>query len=958
MKSFKNGQLYLGLAKWLAALTLTVIFFSCAGTARNIIYGGLGKAADAVPFMENARTGYLSSGMRYYLLENTYPEGRAFLTLAVNAGSVLEAENERGLAHFVEHMAFNGTARFPGSELVNYLRTLGMRFGPEVNAYTSFNETVYGIEVPVEAGPAGRKIIPERALTVIDDWTWGVNFDSKSVDAERLVIMEEYRARLGAMERIRQEMYPVLFRGSPYARRLPIGIPEVIENAPAERLEEFYRRWYRPQNMALIIVGDFDAAYLEAHLEDYFPVRELHSSLGAFNRPVYNLSEPAKNSLNTLILTDSELSSSRIDLYWKMKAEKRRSDLGYYRGILIDFLIGNMLSLRFNEAVTKPETPYAYAGAGMANYGDSSRYYIFAAQAKNASVRASLRELLLIKESLIRYGFTQDEANIASAALMSYMEQLVSEKDHQHSNDFVGMFTRHFLNGETVPDIEWEREAVSRLLPGITLREINSAVKNYFSGNDLTVFISAPEAERDLPNEAEIKALVQETARAQIAPPSAGRTGGELLPRTPEAGFIAMEAIDSETGAIRWVLGNGAEVILKETRNRNSELSLYAQARGGTFSADEKDAVSAALASGMLSASGLGSFSRPDLTRMLADKQASVSFWTQDFLRGFRGEAAVRDVKTLFEMLYLGFTQPRFDSDAVAALMDQLRSQMTFQENDPNMVFSREISRATYGNPLYHPLELADLEKVNPDAAMAFIRSCLNPADYTFVFTGNLDLPLLRSLTETYLASIPRSSTFNQWADTDPMRPTGHTREIRKGREERSTVYLEWISPQVYSEDKNAVVSVLSEYLNIRLTEEIREARGGVYSVSSRVSLSPIPRGERSGVVYFICDPRRVDELITAVKDEFQKIAGGTIDREIFAKAAEALVKAQEESVQNNMYLAQSYANSAVIYESPLNRLDKRPALYRAVSPADIQAEMTELLRGSLYSVILYPETD
>ena len=501
---------------YLLAFIAILAVFSCAGGAKSISSGGLGKAGfakatDPVPFMENARTGILPSGLRYYLLENAMPEGRAFLTLAVNAGSVLETEEERGLAHFVEHMAFNGTVRFPGLELVNYLRSLGMRFGPEVNAYTSFDATVYGIEVPVETGPDGRKIIPDKALAVIDDWSWGITFESESVDNERLVILEEYRTRLGARERINRQMFPLLFRGSPYAERLPIGLPEVIENAPAQRLKDFYKKWYRPENMAVIIVGDFDAAFLEARLAEHFPVRPGDDA--PFYRPRHDLRNPIKGSFETLIITDSELSRSRVDLYWKRKAEKSRGDLASYREGIIDYLTATMLSLRFEEAAAKPETPYIYAGGGMLNYGYSSRFYVLVAQAKTGTVRDSLRELLLARESLSRHGFTQDETEIAKASLVSYMEQAVSEKDNQHSNTHISSFTRHFLRGETVPDVEWEEEAVNRLLPGIALSEINRAVKNYFSDDDLTAIITAPEAEKEsLPTNEEIRGMAAETA--------------------------------------------------------------------------------------------------------------------------------------------------------------------------------------------------------------------------------------------------------------------------------------------------------------------------------------------------------------------------------------------------------------------------------------------------------------
>jgi len=942
------------LTRFFAVFFITFSLVSCAGSAK-IASSGLGKASDLVPFMENARTGVLPSGLRYYLLANSQPEGRAFLTLAVNAGSVLETEEERGLAHFVEHMAFNGTTRFEKSELINYLRSLGMRFGPEINAYTSFDETVYGIEVPVETGSGGQKTVPAMALAVLDDWCHSVTFDREEVDKERLVVMEEYRARLGAQERINRQIYPVIFKGSQYADRLPIGLPEVIENAPKERLEGFYKKWYRPENMAVIIVGDFDDEYLERTLAEHF--HNLWPASGSFNRPRYNLSAPKKGNLQTLILTDSELSESSVELYWKQKAENRQPNLANYREGVIDYLISIMLYLRFQEETAKSETPYMWGGSGWANYGYSTRLYALAAEAKTDLAKATLGDLLLLKESLSRFGFTQYEADIAKAAIISEMEQMVAEKDRQNSNHYINAFTQHFLKGESVPDLEWELKAVQLLSTGITLNEINKRVKGYFSDDDLFVIISAPDTEKaSLPTESEIKTMAAEAKKAKISPPAAGNAGGALLDNIPNPQPIVSETTDSETGAIRWKLGNGAEIILKETKNKNSEISLYAQARGGTMSASDETAVSAYLAAEMLNASGLGPYSRSELTKALLDKQVSLSFWTQNYIRGFQGAAAVKDLQTLFEMLHISFTQPRFDPEAVKALLDQRRTSMAFQENDPNAVFQREITRTTNRNPRFHPLEKEDLEKVNNDQALAFIKKSLNPGDYTFVFTGNLDIPLLRSLTETYLASIPASAPFNAWADIDAGRPPNTTREIRKGKEERSAVYLSWYNPQPYTEERGTAVSVLNEYLDIVLIDEIREALGGVYSVSSWVSVSPLPNGELSGGAYFTCDPKRVEELVTAVKEEFAKVSRGSIDSGVLQKAIEALIKEQEESIQRNLYIAQSYANSAVIYRSPLSRLDKRPALYRAVKAADIQKAAQELLGGSNVRLTLYPE--
>ncbi|MDR0472613.1 MAG: insulinase family protein [Treponema sp.] len=934
-------------------LFVLMLVFACQSGGKAV-YGGLGKASDPVPFMEKARTGTLPSGLKYYILENSKPEGRAFLTLAVNAGSVLETDEERGLAHFVEHMAFNGTGRFPGLELINYLRSLGMRFGPEVNAYTSFDSTVYGIETPVEARD-GKKYIPDRALNIIDDWTRAVTFAPEAIDNERRVVIEEYRSRLGASERLRRQMQPLLFKGSPYAERLPIGLPEIIENAAPETITAFFEKWYRADNMAVIFAGDFDGAALEASLESHFLIAAPQTPL---NRPQHDLAPPKKGSFDALIFTDPELPRSRVELFYKQKPEARRHDLASYRENLADYLAATMLYYRFEEASSKPETPYIRAGSGNARYGYSSGFYALVAEVKSEAVEAVLRELFTVKESLFRYGFTETEIELARRALLADIEQQAAEKDRQNSNSFVDSFTDHFIKAEPVPDIEWELKAVQALLPGIKLKEINRAVKKYFEEDDLLVFISAPESEKEsLPSKEQIRSMALEYRKAKIARPSAARISGELINRLPIPGEIVSESADAETGALRWTLGNGMEVILKETSNRNNEVSLYAQARGGTLVVPPEMDVSASLAAEMLNVSGLGPYTHSELIKKLADKQVSFSFWASNFVRGFQGSAASTDLTTLFEMIHLSFTQPRLDPDAVQIMLENLKTRLSRQTEDPFSFFSRQAMRTVYGNSRFHPLESADIEKAKPEEALKFILSCLNPHDYTFVFTGNFDIKAMRSLVETYLASISEAAeSFDKWNNVEYMRPRNIKREFRKGKEEKSAVLLVWHTPDAYTEEKSAAVSVLNEYLDIVLNDEIRENLGGVYSISAQVSLSTIPSGELYGQVYFVCDPRRAEELSAAVEAQIKAVTNGKIDAGVFDKSIEALIKAHEESVQKNLYISQSYANSAVIYQSPLSRLDRRPALYQAVTITDMQKTASWLLLGGEIKMFLYPE--
>ncbi|GHV80458.1 peptidase M16 [Spirochaetia bacterium] len=961
MQLYKKPHLLNLLVRVALALTLITAIISCAGTGKPAndasLYNGLGAPTDPIPFTADARTGTLPGGLKYYILENAMPEGRAYLTLAVNAGSVLEKDDEQGLAHFVEHLAFNDTERFPKSDLIEYLRSLGMRFGADVNAYTSYDQTVYGIEVPVETNQAGRKVIPEKALAVIDDWTHRVTFAPEEVEKERGVVIEEHRTRLGANDRLIQKILPLIYRGSPYAERRPIGLPEIIQTVPRERLVNFYRTWYRADNMALVFVGDFDGAALESELAANFTIAPPETPL---ERPVYNLPEPKKGSFTVDIFTDPELTSTRFDLYYKMPSDKAPPDLASYRRGLIDALADRMIEMRFSEAGYNPETPYAAAGAGISNITRNSRYYTMVVIAKPGRAEDSLNALLLEKEKLARYGFTGAEIDQAKRSFLADTERWVSEKDRHHSSGYLNDFVSYFIRGDPVTDAVWDLEACTKMLPGITAAELAAAAKSYFASNDLTLFVSAPESEAaTLPTPDRIRTLVRQSARTRIPRPVNQAMDDKLLDTIPVPGSIVNESTDTASGTTRWELSNGAKVILKETKNKNNEIVLSALARGGTTSVPEAQIISANLADALAGASGIGRYSEPDLMKKLADKQVSLFFSFSGYSRSFQGTSTQGDLKTFFELLYLNFTEPRIEQDAADSVLDGYRTSLAQQDQDPESVFSDEYTRlVTGGNPWFQPMVLADLERVNTADSLALIRKARNPADYTFVFTGNLELAVLRPLIETYLASIMPGESWNTWTDTNIKRPGKVEKSIYKGKEEKSLIIMEWLLTQEYSETRDAIADVLSEYLENKMEKKIREEMGGAYSPSVWVSQSILPPGgELTMGVYFPCDPKRVPELRAAVLAELDLAAKGTIDQDALTKSIEGLKKSFANSLQNNAYIARNYADLAVRYGLPLDRLEQRPALYEAVTARDIQQTVAALLPRGPVTVILYPET-
>jgi len=919
-------------------------------------FAGLGRPSDPVPLRRDVKSGTLPSGLRYFILENRVPENRAFVRLVVNAGSLHEEDREQGVAHFVEHMAFRGTERFPEAELVNYLRSLGMRYGPEINAFTYHDKTVYHIEVPTETeAAAGTRVVPATALAIIDDWARAISFDPETMETERLIINEEYRGNLGAMERIRRDWLPVLFRGSRFACRMPIGRPETVGTVTADNLKDFYKKWYRADNMTLVFMGDFDGAALEASLGEHFRTEKPDAPTP---RPEFDLAPPRRGNLETLVLTDPELTGTEVRVYYKFRQHPKRDLAGFREGI-IEYLIFAMMSFRFLDVVQKPENPYISAGTDFMSesYGTSTRFYVLSAVAKSGLAVETLTELLRAKEAMARGGFTDAEIALAGESLLSPAAGLVQERDRQDSGALADIFVEHYIDVWGLPDFEWELGAIKKLLPGIGARDVNAVVKKYFSANDVQVFVFAPESEKEtLPDDALIRRLVARRGKTKPGRPAAGATEPGLLPHVPERGKLVSDSVDGETGAVFWVLGNGARVILKSTENMNDEIVLVAMARGGTFCAPPEDGVSADLAAEMLEVSGLGPWSRPDLLRRLVAKQVSLSYWVDSYSRGFHGASSTGDLATLFEKIFLTFTDPRIDPDAVAAMTDSHRTNLSLRGEDPGAVFADETARVlNCDHPRCKPPEAADLSEANVETALAFLRRSLNPADFTFVFTGNLTPELMLPYVETYLASLPPGGeAWNSWTDLDVKRPGKTEKNVYRGMENQSAVCLTWFADAELSEHLNITSQVLNEYLNIRLNDEIREKLGGSYGILAAAALSPMPRCELTLTVQFGCDPRRVPELTGAVLDLLDETAR-TADETAFQSAAEAMLQAWETSMQSNSFIAQSYANSAVLVDLPLSRLEKRPEYIAAVTPEDVQRLAALFLENGPAKTVLFP---
>jgi zinc protease len=940
-----------------------LVFSSCVkktivAKETNDIYGGLGLPTDTIPFMKKVRRGTLPNGLRYYILRNDKPENRAYLTLVVNAGSVLEEEEERGIAHFVEHMAFQGTKRFPKKgDILNYFQSKGMRFGADENAYTSFNETVYVIEIPVESDGKGGKRIPKKVLEIIDDWAYGITFNQKNIAAEKLVILEEKRlTQASAYGRVCEKSISIEYKGSKYAERLPIGLVTVIESVTQSLLKGFYKKWYRPDNMAVIFVGDFDDEALEKSLRSCFQAARPKTAL---ERPNYEYPAPIKGNRNIEIITDPELPNASVCLRYNQSVKSLDNSLSSFRQHLIDTIIGNMILQRFHEESQRPYCPYiwAYVLEDRVRALSLSRFIEISAESKTNKTEKVLKALLKEKERICRYGWTKSEVDVAKRELISEFTSLATEKKHD-STTYISRFTKHFTGiNISVADNDILLKAANNILPNITIKELNEAVKEYFQNDDLTVIITAPEKE-EIPSKDKIEKIIKASKNMGVVPPKEKDIDVDdiLLNKIPKPGKILTESVDTKTNTLIWMLSNGATVVLKKTDNKTDEIVIEALAKGGTLSVPEKDIISGKLAANMFNISGIGKYSNDEVLKKLVGKQVGLYLEISEFVHGFYGYSVNTDIKTLFELLYLGFTQPKFNSKAIKAYISRDKSLLKNEEQNPHNVFFKDFKKLIYNNdPYFKPLEFSDIDKFNKSTALKLIKKFLNPQDYTFVFVGSIDVNTFKEYVETYLASIPPGKEKSILPQHKVSRPGEIKHDIYKGKEEFSSVRLKWIVDEQYSQKEDAIANVLKEYLDIVLIENVRMKLSNTYNISNYSNLE-ILLGELSLEILFSCDPRKVDESIAVVIKDVNNVAIGNISKDILNKAKKACQKIWETSMQENGTIARYYADLAVIYNKPFGSIDEFPNLYNAVSSKDLQGMVKKLLKGGCTQVVLYPE--
>ncbi|HEB30604.1 MAG TPA: insulinase family protein [Spirochaetes bacterium] len=929
------------------------------------VYGGSQAAwgmgeresvGEALPVDPEVIIGKLENGLTYYIRENKKPENVAVLRLVVDAGSVVEEDDEQGLAHFVEHLAFNGTANFKKTDIIDYLESIGIRYGPEVNASTGFDETIYKLEVPTDNEEAVVK-----GFQILADWAHLVSFEEDEVDRERGIIIEEWRQRSGAGMRVMEKHYQVLYRGSKYAGRMPIGKQTVIESVSAEKLKNFYKKWYPPDNMAVIAVGDFKAEAVEDLIKKSFSM--IPESEGPWERPFF----PVPDHQETLysVAVDPEIRESRVTIYIKkdVRESKTRAD---YRKSIVEYLFSGMLNSRFDEMSKKPDPAFISAAIGGGLIIRTKEAVVLSATVQHDGIERGLLSILVETRRAIEFGFTASELEREKKNLLSWIEQAYKERENTPSHSHVREYIRNFLEDEPIPGIKKEYELFSAFVPGVTLEEVNRAAEDWIGEKNRVVLVTTPGKPADgaqggAPDEEDLKRVFERAGRATITPYEDSVKEGPLLAEIPAPGSIVEEIFIDSVQTTRLVLSNGAVVLLKPTDFKEDEILFEAMSPGGHSLLEDEEYIAAITAPTAIKDSGVGDFSKIELEKELAGKVAAVSPWISEIYEGFSGSSSAQDLEILFKLVYLYFTDPGRDPDAFQAYRERLRARFENRRSIPDEVFWDTV-RTTIGQDHFRsrPLTVETLDEMDLDRSHRIFRERFSDAgDFTFIFVGSFDVETIKPLVLTYLGGLPSGGNTEKWRDLGIDPPGGVVQKtVRMGIESRSQVLIGFSGPFSWSYEGDFSLEAMGEVLDIRLREKVREEQSGTYGIWVWASTRKYPDNEYTVYIGFGCDPDRVEELTDVVFKEIDWIREGEIDSMYLTKVKEIFKRGLEKSLKENGYWLKSMALALRRGEDP-GIIVKRAALIDRLD-ADIigKAARSFLTPGRYIRVVLYPQAE
>ncbi len=891
----------------------------------------------------------LSNGLKYYIRKNAKPENRAEIQLVVKAGSLQEKDSQLGLAHFLEHMAFNGTKNFPGNDVIKYMESTGMRFGSDINASTSWERTYYTLQVPTD-----NEQMFKDGFLVLKDWLSGITLSEEEIEKERKVIIEEWRLRTqNAQGRVQQEQFEALFKGSAYSK-FPIGDTTIIMNAPKSEFEDYYNTYYQPDISAVIAVGDFDVKEVENLIKSTFgdiPRPKKPTDIGE-----YKMSFTGESVvMNT---ADPELQANVITAIIKMPAEPKGT-YGAYRSTVATGILNSMISKRYQEVALKGDAPFLQAVSALTPFPGEIHAFYNVVVLKADKMQEGYERFLTELYRASKHGFVESELVRAKKEVLKQYDSFVKEKDKTESSAWAGELSRHFLENEGFPGVEHEYEIVESFLPTISLEEINKKMASLITDKNLYIFQYGPKEDVLLPED-KLISIYNEVGTRNIEPYVDKSAGLKLMEERPKGGSYVDMDENEEYGLTYYELDNGIKIVLKQTDFKNDEVRMRAFSPGGLSLSSDESYLSASNAASVINYAGVSDFDITTVQKILAGKQVSVSPYIGDLTEGLSGYASPDDLEEMFQLTYLYFTAPRKDEESFTSLKSRLLEQIKQSKNSPDQIFSDSIN---YLLNDYHfrsqPMSEEKINKINLDKAFEFYQERFSDAsDFTFIFVGNFEESTINPLITSYLGALPTKGRKETWKDTKSRMTTKKLdRRFNIGQDDNASVRLIINGDYEYSPENDLQLDGMTRVLGILLLEQIREKMGGVYSIGAYNRTNKLPDANYSIFVPYGCDPARVDELNAAIIKVMEKLKNEKLDDEYLTRATETMKSEYKKQLQSNSFwISNIYYYD--FYQLDMSFINQYIEKVDALTMQDIQnAAKKYLNQNSLKTLVRYPES-
>lgn len=911
------------------------------------------KLNDPLPINPDLKRGKLDNGLTYYIQKNDTPRKKVELRLVVKAGSVLEDDDQQGLAHFTEHMAFNGSKHFKKHELISYLQSIGVKFGADLNAYTSFDETVYVLPIPTDK-PAYLK----TGFQVLADWAQGVEMKAADIDKERGIILEEARLGKGASDRMTRQLLPEVFNGSKYAERLPIGKEDTIKQFKHDALRRFYKDWYRPDLMAVVVIGDIQPGDAEKMVRKYFS--GLKNPEPARARP--EISIPKNTASKALVITDKEATNNLLMLRYPLEKQANYEVIGDYRQDIIRGLYKAMLNRRLGALTEQAKPPFLGASAGSEPVVSGYQSFISTAMLSQAGTQAALDALMQEKNSIRQFGFTAAEFDRAKKIEAREYESMFNERSKSSSANFAAEYIRNFLTNEPIPGIKNEYLYFKEFAEAVSLEEMNRFARQATPDDSvkLMFYVGSNKAGEVIPNEADLLEMAAKAEQKPVEARTEKVASASLMTTPPQAGKIVSEKENKLLGLVEMTLSNGVKVTLKKTDFKNDQVLLSARRAGGMSLFPDADYFNTYYSNPVVWGMGMGKFSQKDLQETLAGKSANVRTSMDNYSESIGGASSSSDIETMLQLLYLRLTSPRKDEVMFQTLINAQKELARNTSARPEAIFSEAITTTIYKDHprVPHLARVEDFDKISLDRSMEIYQSRYGSAkDMHFIFVGSFEVDKIKPLIATYLASLPTADIKTEYQDLQINPVQGVVKkDVHIGGEEKSTVVLSFTGPSTYTREENGRFHAMVDILNLKIIDVLREKQGLIYSGGMNGSFERIPQSRYSIDAELPCSPENVDKVIAALFAEIKKLQQSGPQVEDLNKVKQSWLKEHQQELRSNENWL-NHLQNAVYYKTEADSILTVEKRIRAITPAQIKEAAQRYFNFQNYAqIVMYPE--